>query len=127
LGLVIEDGQSGQRPNNLDEWIARHLVNRGEALLVPKERRRGQLARMRDMARRSRRSDQQYHGARVELPVEACDKVRAIRSQMRAPSKEKLLLGDVLERVIEAQFDVMVLGKRRNRKQHNTPDDFALT
>jgi hypothetical protein len=102
---------------DLEEWINRYLVERGDRLLITEERRRAQLVRLRDGDRRQAHTRRGLRSARVEMPEESWKKLRRVGVQQGT-----LTLGQTLALVIDAYVAAeKVTGskKRRSRDQES--------
>jgi hypothetical protein len=74
-------------------------------LLVSEEQRRAILSRQRDKVRRARRADQALRTATVTMPVEAWDRLYALRPRLQRAIHEQVSLGKAIERLIAAYED----------------------
>lgn len=104
LRLALADlpgeGRSSPRPDRLDGWIRDSLVDPGPRLLIGEDRRRAELARQRDAARRHRHAGRGLRSVRIEMHGAAWQKVEAVRLRMKARGG-KATLQAALEEIIE--------------------------
>jgi hypothetical protein len=121
LRAALGSPRAGRQPEprvaDLEEWINRYLVERGDRLLITEDRRRAQLVRLRDGDRRQAHAQRGLRSARVEMPEESWKKLRRLAVQ-----KGTLTLGQTLALVISdyAGADkVTGFKKRRSRDQKN--------
>jgi hypothetical protein len=86
----------------LDQWIDRHLLSKGETLLISERQRLVMLARQRDTARRLNHVDRGLRAVTIEMPREAWDRLDRLRPRLQRAVDEKVTLGKAIERLIAA-------------------------
>ena len=106
------------RPDQLDDWIDRHLVRLGSELLLPAALRRTTMARVREGHRRQVHGDKGQRSARIEMSQEGWMKLRGVRAELAAARRQNVTLGHALEHVIAAHG----LNRKKSDRRRNTDD-----
>jgi hypothetical protein len=96
------NADSSARPDALDRWICRYLVNQGADLLVPDKLRRAALAHQRDARRRRVHAERGLRSARIEMSEAIWQKLEAVQAALEVAGHRKVTLGMALEHIVSA-------------------------
>ncbi len=96
------DSKAYEPDSKLSEWIVRHLLSKGDTLLISETQRIAMLARQRDAARRSNHVDRGLQAKTVEMPAEAWDRLSALRPRLQKAIDKHVSLGMAIERLVNA-------------------------
>jgi hypothetical protein len=99
---IVAVGDGSTRPDILDAWIGRYLLQVGPCLLISDALRRTVLARVRDARRRQTHADRGLRSARIELRKQGWAMLEVIRADLESATGGKISLRAVLEHIIEA-------------------------